>query len=286
MPEPVAPVAPWLSVVATTPVLADLIRAVGGARVDVRAMMPPSADPRRFVPDPRAGDVFVGAGLIVQHGLGLEPDLQPLLDAGARDRPLVVATERIPADQVITGPSGQPDPYVWHDPTLVPWIVARLVQALNDVDADPVHRGTFDGNSVTFLNQVALADAYLARRLGLIPAGRRLLATANGTFAYLGRRYGFATMPLLDDTIAFPTAADVERFAAALVARRPAVAFLDASVSPSAMEAAILRAGASAPFVPIGGMLYGAGLGQGDTYQGRYLGMIRRNADRIVMALR
>lgn len=279
------PVLPWLTVVATTPVLADMVHLIGGSRVEVRTMMPPSADPRRFIPAPLAGDVFVEADLIVQHGLGLEPGLQSLLDAGAGSAPLVVATESIPPDQLMTRPSGQPDAYVWHDPTLVPWIVTRLLRALTDVDDDAGHRTAYDRNSVTFLDQVALADAYLGRRLALVPADRRRLVTANDTFAYLGRRYGFETLGLVTDEIAFPTDKDVESFATRLVANRPVAAFLDASASPSAMQRAILRAGASEPLVPIGGMLYGAGLGPENTYEGRYLGMVRRNADRIVAAL-
>ena len=129
-------------------------------------------------------------------------------------------------------------------------------------------------------------DAYLTRRLALVPDDRRLLATANDTFAYLARRFGFATSALLTDDVPFPTDVDVGRFADALLARRPVAAFLDASLSPTALQDAILRAAADGPIIPIGGMLYGAGLGQGDTYQGRYLGMVRRNADRIVLALR
>jgi ABC-type Zn uptake system ZnuABC Zn-binding protein ZnuA len=277
---------PWLTVVTSTPVLADIVRAIGGSRVDVRTMMPALADPHRFVPGPQAGDIFVDADLLVQHGLGLEPGLQSLLDAGANGAPLVVATEAIPPDQLITRPAGASDPYVWHDPTLMPWVVSRLLRALKDADQDLVHRTAYDTNSVTFLNQIAHADAYLDRRLTLVPGHRRLLATADDTFAYLGRRYGLETIALLTDDVAFPTERDIERFASLLLDRQPVAAFIDASLSPTAMQAAILRAAASGPLVPIGGVLYGAGLGQGDTVQGRYLGLLRRNADRIVAALR
>ncbi len=277
-------VPPWLTVVATTPILGDIIRSVGGSRVEVRAMMPPSADPRRFVPGPTAGDVFVDADVIVRHGLGLEPGLEGLL-AAAGDIPVVMATETIPADSIIATAGGNPDPYIWQDPTQMPWLVSRVLQALIDQDDNEVHRAAWDRNSVVYLNQIALADDYLQRRLDRIPAERRILATANATFAYFGRRYGFETLALLDDTVPFPVEADVDRFAAALLANQASAVFPDASMSPTAIQTAILHAATSAAVIPLAGLLYGSGLGLGNTYPGRYLGMVRQNADRIALAL-
>jgi len=278
------PLLPWLTVVATTPILGDVVRAVGGSRVEVRPMMPPSADPHRFIPDPSTGDVFVDADLIVRHGMGLESGLEGLL-AAAGDIPVVTATETIPAESIITTAGGPPDPYVWHDPTLMPWLVSRVLQALLDRDDNEVHRAAWDTNSVTYLNQIALADAYLERRLGRVPNERRILATADATFTYFGRRYGFGTLSLMDGTIPFATEPDIERFAGELLASQPPVVFPDACVSPTPVQAAILRAGGSAPIIPLAGLLYGSGLGLNNTYAGRYLGMIRQNADRIVVAL-
>ena len=278
------PVLPWLTVVATTPILADIVRSVGGSRVAVRPMMPPSADPRRFIPGPAAGDAFVDADLIVRHGLGLESGLDGLL-AVAGDIPVVTATELIPSGMLITSASGAPDPYVWHDPTMLPWLVERIRRALIEVDDDPIHGVAWDTHSVAYLAQVTLADAYVSRRLERVPAERRLLAVANTTFAYFDRRFGFASVGLLDDTVPYPTDAVIDRFATQLVDRRPTVVFIDASLSPVALQSAVLRAAATVPVIPVAGQLYGAGLGQGNTYQGRYLGMIRRNADRIVAAL-
>ncbi len=278
------PIPPWLTVVATTPVLGDIVRSVAGSRVDVRTMMPPSADPRRFVPGPAAGDVFVEADLIVRHGMGLEPGLEGLL-AAARDIPIVIATEAIPAESIITTPAGTPDPYIWHDPTLLPFVVTRILRALHNRDDNRRHGAAWDTNSVTYLNQIAVADAYLRRRLDRVPVERRILATANATYGYLGRRYGFETVALLNDAIPFATEVDADRFANALIARKPTVVFPDASVPVMPVQAAILWAGATIPIIPIAGLLYGSGLGLGNTYEGHYLGMIRRNADRIVAAL-
>ena len=203
----------------------------------------------------------------------------------AGDIPIVTATEAIPAESIITAPAGTPDPYVWHDPALLPYIVTRILQALKERDDNQRHQTAWDTNSVAYLDQIAVADAYLQRRLDRIPAERRVLATANATFDYFGRRYGFETLALLDDSIPVATGPDADRFADELVARRPTVVFPDASVPIMPVQAAILRAGASVPIIPLAGLLFGAGLGPGNTYEGRYLGVIRRNADRIVAAL-
>src|SRR5262249_7196362 len=61
-----------LKVVATTPILADLTRQVGGARVDVTSILPPNADPHEFEPKPEDLVTVEGASLIVEHGLHLD----------------------------------------------------------------------------------------------------------------------------------------------------------------------------------------------------------------------
>ncbi|MFN4232842.1 metal ABC transporter substrate-binding protein [Thermus sp.] len=74
-------------VVATTPVLADLVRQVGGGRVRVESVVPLGADPHAFDLRPSTAMQVARARVLFANGLGLEgflPRLLPLLPPGAR----------------------------------------------------------------------------------------------------------------------------------------------------------------------------------------------------------
>jgi len=68
-----------LRVVATTTVVADLVRQVGGDRVTVDCLMAPGIDPHSYKPTPRDADRLAGADLVVASGLHLEGKLTDLL---------------------------------------------------------------------------------------------------------------------------------------------------------------------------------------------------------------
>jgi ABC-type Zn uptake system ZnuABC Zn-binding protein ZnuA len=61
-----------MPVVATTGILADLVRQVGGPRVEVVSLLPANADPHDFEPRPEDLVAVEDAALIVTHGLGLD----------------------------------------------------------------------------------------------------------------------------------------------------------------------------------------------------------------------
>ncbi|HEU0116900.1 MAG TPA: metal ABC transporter substrate-binding protein, partial [Thermomicrobiales bacterium] len=61
-----------LNVVTTTPLLADLVRQIGGDRVSVQSLLPPNADPHDFEPRPADLVAVEQANLIVEHGLDLD----------------------------------------------------------------------------------------------------------------------------------------------------------------------------------------------------------------------
>src|SRR5918997_4272311 len=69
------------AVAATTPLTADLVRAVGGARVDVSGLIPANADPHDYEPRPRDIAALADAELVVRSGGDLDDWLADALDS-------------------------------------------------------------------------------------------------------------------------------------------------------------------------------------------------------------
>ena len=61
-----------IDVVATTPVVADFVRGVGGDKVAVTQILKPGVDPHEFEPSATDLQTIAGAALVVKSGVNLE----------------------------------------------------------------------------------------------------------------------------------------------------------------------------------------------------------------------
>ena len=80
-----------LSVVATTGMLADTVREIGGDRVEVTALMGVGVDPHTYRQTRSDVAKLTRAQLIVWHGLHLEAQLEDLFKDLARRKPVLQA---------------------------------------------------------------------------------------------------------------------------------------------------------------------------------------------------
>ncbi len=81
-----------ISVVATSNILADWVRTVGGDRVDVFALLPANADPHTYQPGAQDIARITDADLVFSIGLQLEGGwLEELIENAARDHESIVA---------------------------------------------------------------------------------------------------------------------------------------------------------------------------------------------------
>lgn len=84
-----------VKVVTSFSILADLVRAVGGERVQVSSIAGPNADMHVFQPTPGTAKELMGADLVVINGLGFEGWVDRLVKASGYKGPLVVASDGI-----------------------------------------------------------------------------------------------------------------------------------------------------------------------------------------------
>lgn len=276
-----------VNVVATTSMIADLVREIGGERVDVTGLMGPGIDPHLYKAS--AGDVtrMGEADVIFYSGLHLEGKMTDLFEqiAGRGIRTVAVA-EHIEKAKLIesTGFGGNYDPHVWFDVSL--WMVAaRSVEAVLS-DMDSAHASIYQTNLDRYLGELQELDAYVKQRAAEVPGEQRVLVTSHDAFGYFGRAYGFDVRGLQGiSTAAEAGTADVQALAAFVAERKLPALFVESSVSPRGIEAVIEAVRARGHEVRIGGNLYSDALGDPGTPEGTYTGMVRHNVDAIVNAL-
>ena len=274
-------------VVATTSLIADLAREIGGDRVAVEGLMGPGVDPHLY--RPRESDVarLVGADLVLYNGLELEGKMGEVLEQ-VEGRGIVAepVAEVLPAEALLAPPEflGNPDPHVWMDVALWRQVAAAVADALTDLD--PAHEDTYTANLDAYQVRLDALDAYVLGRVAEVPEARRVLVTAHDAFNYFGEAYGFDVRGLQGISTATEAGtADVRDLAAFVAQRRIPALFVESSVSPRSIQAVVQAVRARGFEVQVGGHLFSDALGDAGTPEGTYEGMIRHNVDTIVAAL-
>jgi manganese/zinc/iron transport system substrate-binding protein len=275
-----------VSVVATTGMIADAARRVGGDHVAVRALMGPGVDPHAYRQTRTDIVALAQADLVLWHGLYLEAQMEPFLLDLARDRAVVAVAEDLPADRLLVNADypDRADPHVWMDPQLWAGVVSRVQGALAEVA--PQHADAFAANAEAHLAELAALDTYARGVLGSVPEDRRVLVTAHDAFAYFGRAYRFDVLGI--QGISTESEAGLRRISELvdlIVERGIGAVFVETSVSDRNIRALVEGAAAQGHTVAIGGELYSDAMGPEGSYEGTYVGMIDHNVSTIARAL-
>ncbi len=276
-----------LRVVATTGMVADLARNIGGERVHVTALMGAGVDPHLYKASERDVISLQEADLVFYNGLHLEAGMSRVLERMHDSRIQTVAvTDTIDRALLFTPPqfAGNYDPHVWFDVTL--WMQAAEVVRDALVRLDPGSAPLYQANAERYLAQMADLHAYVTAQAQRVPPDKRVLITAHDAFNYFGRAYGFEVRGLQGiSTEAQASTADVQALAAFIAERQIPAVFVESSVPRRTVEAVQAAVRARGFDVRVGGQLFSDAPGSAGTPEGTYLGMVRYNIDTIVNAL-
>jgi manganese/zinc/iron transport system substrate-binding protein len=275
-----------VQVVATTSMIADLARNIGGERVTVRGLMGPGVDPHLFKAS--AGDVarLESADIIFYNGLHLEAAMSRVLEEMHKRRHTVAVTDNIDRSLLFTPPQfgGNYDPHVWFDVSM--WMQAAEKMRDAMVELDPTHAATYRANAERYLAELETLHTYVKQQAGTVPTEKRVIITAHDAFNYFGRAYGFEVRGLQGVSTATEAgAADVQQLADFIAERRIPAIFVESSVPPRSIQALKAAVQSRGFDVSIGGQLFSDALGDPDKPEGTYAGMVKYNIDTIVAAL-
>ncbi len=276
-----------IQVVATTTIVGDMVKTIGGAEVKVDVLMGPGIDPHLYKAS--AGDVsrMSNADAIFFNGLHLEGKMTEVLaKMGERGATTVAVAECIPEDSLIAleGYSDLHDPHVWFDVSL--WKATSRCVADTLARLDPENADLFAQRAAASVGEFEALDLWIADRVAGLEPEQRVLVTAHDAFSYFGRAYGFEVRGLLGvSTAAEAGTSDVQRLAEFIVERKIPAIFVETSVPPRYVQA-LQEAVASRGFdVKIGASLYSDSLGDPETPAGTYAGTVRANVEAIVEGL-
>lgn len=191
-----------LNVVATTNLVGDVVRRVGGDSIALTVLLPAGSDPHAWAATPQDLVALANAELVIANGLGLEEALLPsLLELSGV--PVVSVNEGVAplepgADEHAASEDAGAhehagvDPHTWQNVQNVATWAQNVGRAL--AARDPAHAADYTLAASTYAAELQALDAELRRALEAIPNANRKLVTDHDTFAYFADAYGFTVV--------------------------------------------------------------------------------------------
>lgn len=276
-----------LRVVATTGMITDIVRQVGGERVAVTGLMGPGVDPHLYKASEGNVILMAEADIVFYNGLHLEGKMTEVFEKMGGGIPTVAVTDGIDRGVLLRPPEfeGAYDPHVWFDVTLWMKAVEKAAEGLAGID--PAHAEGYRTRAAAYLEKLSGLHEYVKKRAEEVPPETRVLITAHDAFNYFGRAYRFEVRGLQGvSTVTEAGTGDIRALALLIVERKIPAVFVETSISPRTIQALQEAVAARGYTVRVGGGLYSDALGDPGTPEGTYIGMVRHNIDTIVEALK
>jgi len=284
---------PPLPVVASFSILGDLVKVVGGERVQVSTLIGIDADAHAFEPSPADAKTILGARLLVLNGLHFEPWAKKLTQAAGYKGATLIASDGIktrpsPKSRAVQHDDdhdddhdhGDADPHAWQDPAQVMVYVKNIAKTLSKLD--PAGADSYKRNSEAYLKELQALDDFAKAAFAPVPAAQRKVITGHQAFNYLGARYQIQFLAAQGvSTQAEPSAKAVAQLIAQIRKDKIRAIFPENNSSTQLLAQVAQESG-----VKVGAKLYTGALSGPNDPGSTYLAMMRYNITQLAEGMK
>jgi len=276
-----------LKVVATFSILGDLVRNVGGERVEVATLVGPNGDAHVYSPTPADGKRLTEAKIVFTNGLKFEGWIDRLVKSSGTKAVKVEASKGaklLKSEEEGHGHGhdhghGGFDPHAWQSIANAKVYVANIRDAL--IAADAEGKAAYEANAAAYLKKLDEVEAEVKDLVSKIPADRRKLITSHDAFRYFEDAYGIDFVsPQGVSTEAEASAKDVAKIILQIKKEKIGAVFVENVSDARLMERIAKETGAK-----IGSHVYSDALSEPSGPAGTYIDMMRHNIRAFSAAL-
>ena len=278
-----------IKVIASFSILGDLVREVGGDRIEVAMLVGPNSNMHAFQPTPADAKRFLDAKLVVINGLGFEGWADRLVKASGYKGARIVATNGLKAlaaeDDRAHGKKGgkahgRYDPHAWQEVANVKLYVANIRAAL--IAVDPAGKADYEKAAAEYLMKLDALEAEIREAYAGIARAERRVITSHEAFRYYGDAYEIEFLAAQGVSgAAEPSARDVARLIRQIRQEGVKAVFVENITDPRLIERITQETGAA-----VGGTLYSDALSDAAGPAVSYLDMMRHNTRLLATALK
>jgi manganese/zinc/iron transport system substrate-binding protein len=298
-----------LRVVATTGMIGDMLRELGGENFQIVQLIQAGVDPHLYRPIRDDIVSIVQADVVVHNGLHLEGRMGDVLahsnghvgfkgDIGPdgkfgtdqknrrqKRRLHLAMADGLNPNEFLGEPGADAfDPHIWMDVELWSRAVSYLAESLSSFrpDLEPV----IASHHQELRKKLLELDRRAIAAFASIPQPQRVLISSHDAFQYFGRRYGLEVEGI--QGISTASEAGLRRIPELIdkiVMRKIPSVFKESSVAGKLIDALIAGASSRGHQLKLGEELYSDALGPSGSKADTYLGMMEHNFHAVVTAL-
>jgi zinc/manganese transport system substrate-binding protein len=268
-----------MPVIATFSILADLVKNVGGDRVEITTLVGPNSDAHVYAPTPADAKKVAGAKVVFVNGLGFEGWMTRLVKASGTKAPTVTASNGVKSRKMEEEGHKVTDPHAWQSIANTKLYVANIRDGL--AAADPAGKSTYDANANAYLAKLDALETEVKDAIGRIASDRRRIITSHDAFGYFGAAYGFDFIaPEGVSTETAASAKDVAKIIGQIRKQKIPAVFMENITDPRMMEQIAKESGAK-----IGGSLFSDARSDEKGPAATYIDMMHNNIRQLSSAL-
>ncbi len=267
-----------LVAVSTITIINDMVRNVGGDKVEAISICGVGIDPHTYKSVPGDSRTIAGADIVFMNGFGLEGWITKLISAAGGSKPVFNVTEGIEPLRDDLG-HGDPDPHCWFDARLAKVYVDNILNGL--IAVDPDNEDYYRTNAAIYKAELDSLHQFAMDRISSIPEKHKILVTSHDAFRYFGEAYGIRVEALQGiSTEAKAQTADVAALVDLIKKTKLPAVFIETSVNPKLLEQI-----ASETQAKVGGVLFSDSIDEDGKPGGSFIGAFKHNVETITNAL-
>ncbi|MBP9765182.1 zinc ABC transporter substrate-binding protein [Candidatus Babeliales bacterium] len=273
-------------VVCTTTLISDALQHIAQDTIHLDVLMGPGVDPHTYKPIEKDLIKIARAHLVVYHGLHLEARMAELFEHLNSLKPTLAVTKNIEHRYLIKADDSDTiyDPHVWFNPDL--WICTLTTICSTLCSMYPEHKILYQENTQRYIQEIQKAYHDCCKQTQKIPYKNRFLITSHDAFSYFGKAFNFNVVSLQGiNTACEAGMCDVNNIVQMIIKHKIPTIFVESCIPPRNMQAIQQRVATHRHTVNIGPELYSDSLGNPDSPEGTYVGMLKYNVQTIVNGL-
>jgi manganese transport system substrate-binding protein len=268
-----------LVVLSTFTIIADMVREVGGDKVESISLTKPGAEIHGYQPTPSDLIQASRANIMFENGMNLELWTEKLR-ASIPDVPIVTVSTGVEIISISEDAyAGKPNPHAWMSPKQGLVYVENIRKALSE--RAPEHAAYFAANAAAYSAKIKEVDTILQDSLAALPENNRALVTCEGAFSYLTKDYGldeYYLWAINSDAQGSPQ--QITKIIGVVKANQIPAVFCESTVAPRIQQEVVAATGAR-----LGGVLYVDSLSTNDGPAATYLALLEHTANTIITGL-
>lgn len=265
-------------VVSSASMIWDMVKNIGGDKVEHGLIVPIGGDPHLHEPTPRDARMVASADQIFVNGLTFEGWISELIANSGTKAHVDTVTSGIDAISSSVYENSY-DPHAWMDAENGIIYADNILASL--ISLDPENTNYYQENHASYVQKLKELDAYIMNRIKEIPEAKRVLITSHDAFEYYGKKYGLRLEAIMGiSTEAEAQTSDIVRISKTIKESGVPAVFIESTINPKLLQQIAEDNG-----VAIGGELFADSIGDEESEAHSYYDMLKHNTDIIVNAL-